>query len=405
LGSLEPAAAGVILFDAPTDTAKSVMALMSDEQLAACLDALPMDEAADLNEEIEPDRFQRLLGLIPSEDAGEIQRLLAFPTKSVGRLMTERFFHVRSETTMAELLADLRRASADKYESIHDVYVLDEHRHLIGVFSLRKALRTNPWQTAQEILKEDPVFVQADLDQLEAARTMSRYGFYSLPVLDDRGRMLGLFTGDDAQEILKEGETEHVLALSAVTGQAENYLSLSIWELFKRRIPWLLLLFIAQSLTGKVMQHYGQQELEVSSLIIFIPLLIGVGGNVGSQVTTTITRSIALEEIFAGDWLRVIGRELIVGILTGGVLGLLGYGRAYLPEPFGWEFGGPLAMVVAISLPLIVLWAGVVGSILPILAKLAGRDPAVMSAPLITTFVDVTGLAIYFEIALRLLPR
>jgi magnesium transporter len=405
---LDPETSSQILVELPTEIARSYIRELTDETIAHYMDILPMDDALDLREELGPERFDALLNLIPTEDALEIRRLMESPEGSVGRMLTEDFFEVRPENTMQDVLNIIRAAPEGKYEMVNDIYVLDDRRHLLGVFSLRKAIRAAADATAAELMHEDAVTCNArDLAE-EAARRMSRYGFYALPVLDNRGRMLGIFTGDDAQTLLEEVETEDVLKLGAVSGDAEAYLSLSVWELVKRRVPWLLALFVAESLTGNVLRYYGQggDSITLDPLAFFIPLLIGAGGNSGSQVTTTITRALALGEVRTSDWWRVMRREMVTAIFSGTILGLVGFLRAWLPIPIiGWGSSLGLSLVVGLTLPAIVLWSTTVGSLLPITAKRIGIDPAVMSAPFITTFVDATGLIIYFEIALHLLPR
>lgn len=398
--------AAEVMVEMPTETARQIVKELPDEVLAAYLDILPMDDALDLHEELDEDRFEALLQVIPDEDAREIRRLLAYPEGSVGRLMTERYFWVAPGSTMNAILEDLRSASEDKYETVHDLYVLDEQRKPVGVMSLRRVLRLPPETVVQEVMNREPIVVEATEDEEVAARLMSRYGFFALPVVDSRGAMVGVFTGDDAQTILREAETEDVLAIGAVSGDAENYMSLNVFQLFKRRLPWLLALFVAETLTGQVMRHYGQAsdgELNINPLMFFIPLLIGAGGNVGSQVTTTITRALALGEIERRDTWMVLGREFLVALMIGGTLGTLGFLRAYLPGPVGWGSGWDLSLIVALALPAICLWSASIASMLPIAARRLGIDPAVMSAPFITTFVDATGLIIYFEIALRIM--
>lgn len=407
LKGLEPEQAGYVLTELPTETARSFISLLPDATVAHYLDILPMDDAVDLREELGPERFDALLEIIPAEDADEIRRLMGYPEDSVGRIMTEQFFEVAPNTTMAEVLKDIRLSSEAKYETVNDIYVLDEHHHLLGVFSLRRAIRAQPDQAASELMNKEPVTADAWEEAEDAARRMARYGFYGLPVLDRRGRMVGLFTGDDAQAIIREEDTEDALKMGAVSGDAEAYLSLSVLQLVKRRVPWLLALFIAESLTGNVLRLYGQgsaDELKLSPLTFFIPLLIGAGGNSGAQVTTTITRALALGEVKTNDWWTVMRREIATALISGGILGLVGFIRAYLNVPIiGWGSSLDLSLVVGLTLPAIVLWSTSLGSLLPIGAKRFGLDPAVMSAPFITTFVDATGLIIYFEIAHRLL--
>jgi magnesium transporter len=327
-----------------------------------------------------------------------------YPDDAVGRMMTEQFFEVGPDTQMAEVLKDIRLSSEEKYETVNDIYVLDSHRHLLGIFSLRRAIRALPDQTASELMNGEPVTASAFEPAEEAARRMAKYGFYALPVLDRRGRMVGIFTGDDAQAVIREEDTEDVLKLGGVTGDAEAYLSLNVFQLVKRRLPWLVVLFVAEFFTGAVLRHYTGQASSggtsvLAQLMIFTPLLIGAGGNSGSQVTTTITRAMAIGEVGTRDAFRILRRELAVATMIGLTLGTIGYLRAY----FGWGSGPQISLIVGLALPAIIVWATTVGSILPLAAKRLNIDPAVMSAPFIATFCDATGLIIFFEIARRII--
>jgi len=393
---LDPETAAETLVELPTETAKQLLEEVDDTALAHYLDILPMDDALELRDVLGEERFDDLLQVIPKEDAQEIRRLLNYPEDSVGRIMTEAYFEVGPEATMADILEDIRRSPNDKYEMVNDIYVLNEDQHLLGVISLRKAIRATPWTTARDVMNEEVVTAHAQDDAVEAARTMSKYGFYALPILDSRGRMVGLFTGDDAQSILEETETEQVHKMAAVTGDAESYISLSVWSLAWRRIPWLIGLFVAETLTGTVLRYYTKSTESAVQLSYFIPLLIGAGGNSGSQVTTMITRALALKEISFSDWFIVLRREFVTALIVGGTLGILGYFRATL-----WHTSPSICLTVGCALPAIIIWATSIGSLLPIAAKRIGLDPAVMSAPFISTFVDATGLVIFYEIALK----
>ncbi|HRK20659.1 MAG TPA: magnesium transporter [Fimbriimonadaceae bacterium] len=405
LQNLDPEVAANVLVEVPTETARRTLAALPDETVAFYLDVLPMDDAVDLREELPPERFEALLEVIPAEDAQEIRRLMSYPEDSAGQLMTEAFFEVGPDDKMSQILEDIRLAPEGKYETVNDIYVLDRDRHLLGVFSLRLALRAEPESTAREVMRKDVVTCSAWTPAEEVARQISRYGFYAMPVLDHRGRMLGIFTVDDAQEIIEEADTEDLLMLGGVSGDAEAYLSLNVIQLIKRRLPWLLILFVAESFTGAVMRHYdpspaqtlaGSSPIEVfARLSLFLPLLIGAGGNTGSQVTTTITRALGVGEVRPGDVMTIIRREFATALVIGAVLGILGFIRAWI----GWDETLQVCTVVGLALPAIVIWAATIGSMLPLAAKRVGVDPAVMSAPFISTFVDATGLIIYFEIA------
>ena len=397
---LEPVDAAFILTELTQETQRLYSEELSDEVLAYYLDILPMDDALGLRESIGEDRFEVLLNMIPQPDAQEIRRSLRYPEDSVGRVMTEGFFKVNPDQSIASVLADIRLASEDKYESVYDLYVLDEGEHLLGVFSLRRAVRARPDLTARELMNDEIVTARASDPAETVARDLARYGFRALPVVDDRGRMVGVLTGDDAQYLIGQADTVDVLKLGAVGGDADSYLSLNPLQLYRRRVVWLLGLFVAETLTGTVMRHYAQAA-ELNPLTFFIPLIIGAGGNTGSQATTTITRAIAVGDVKTSDLMAVLKRELPTSVMLGLTLGAIGYFRAI----FWTESASLIPYVVGLSLPLVTIWATCIGGILPILAKRLRFDPAVMSAPFISTFVDATGLIIYFEVALRILGR
>lgn len=398
LNRLDPEMAGNVLVELPSQTAKDLLREIPDEATAHYLDILPVDDALELVDVLGSERLHDLLQVIPEQDAHEIRLHLAYPEGSAGQLMSRDYLTVGPEATMDDVLSVIRSAP-DQVETVNYLYVLSEHHHLLGVLTLRRVLRAPAQTEAKEVMNEDVMSAHVRDDQESASRLMARYGFAALPVLDDRGRMVGIITADDAQEVVSEADTEDVLALGAVTGNAEAYLSLRTWQLIGRRLPWLLILFVAETFTGSVLRHYVPDEQsgigEIARLTVFIPLLIGAGGNSGSQVTSTITRSLAIGELRTSDYMRVLRRELVTASIMGLALGFV----AYLRARFGWNSGADISLVVGLSLVAIILWATTVSSVLPLAAKRLGIDPAVMSAPFITTFVDATGLIIYFEIA------
>lgn len=413
LQKLDAESAAYLLIELPDETARDIVTQLPDATVAHYLDILPMDDALALREYLEDERFEALLNVIPDQDAQEIRRLLSYPEFSAGQMMTEDFVEVRPTESMSDVLDLIRNTNDEEFETVNYIYVLSEDRHLLGLLTLKRVIRSKPSSLARDVMVEDVITVPVTMEEEEVARTLARYGFSAIPVLDDRGRMLGIVTADDAQEILDEAHTEDVLMLGGVSGDAENYLSLSVLELIKRRIPWLLVLFVAEFLTGNVLRFYLGSRADsnptdslavLAKLQLVVPLLIGAGGNAGSQVTTTITRALALGEIRSSDWFRVLRREFTVAICIGLILGTLGFIRSVSKIPvIGWGSPLPLALVVGFALPAIVVWAATIGSLLPIGAKRVGVDPAVMSAPFISTFVDATGLIIYFEIAHKVL--
>lgn len=407
LRKLDAETAAYVLIELSEETSRTIIAELPDTTVAHYLDILPMDDALGLRDSLSPERFEALLHVIPDQDAQEIRRLLSYPEDSAGQFMTEDFVEVSPDDTMSDVLNLIRNTNDEEFETVNYIYVLSEDRHLLGLLTLKRVIRSQPNSLARDVMVEDIITVRAAMPEEEVARTLARYGFSAVPVLDERGRMLGIVTADDAQQILEEAQTEDVLMLGGVTGDAENYLSLSIIELVKRRLPWLIILFLAEFFTGSVLRHYLGKDADVdpsaslaviAKLQLFVPLLIGAGGNAGSQVTSTITRALALGDIRSSDWFRVIRREFTVAALIGLTLGALGMARVSLPV-IGWSQPMYLSLTVGFALPCIIVWAAAVGSVLPMAAKRLGIDPAVMSAPFISTFVDATGLIIYFEVA------
>jgi magnesium transporter len=272
--------------------------------------------------------------------------------------------------------------------------VVNSKERLVGVVPLRKLITSPVEKTIGELMNPAVVAVRADTDQEEVARLVSRYDFFAIPVADDAGRLLGIITADDAVDILEEEYTEDAQRFGGSQPLEMEYLSTKISTVFSKRIGWLLVLFMTEMLTGSVMRLYESELQAVVALAFFIPLMIGTGGNSGSQTTATIIRAIAVGEVQFRDGLRLLWHETRIGLMLGVVIGVVGYLRAVM-----WGSSSRLALTVASALLIIVIWANVIGSLLPLLASRLKIDPAVISGPVMSTLVDATGLMIYFTLA------
>jgi magnesium transporter len=289
-------------------------------------------------------------------------------------------------------------SAAEKTETVNYVYVVDESEHLLGVLSLRDLVLTRPDTLVQDIMVRDPIRVRTDADQETVARLLRDRHLLALPVVDDEDRLLGIVTVDDVIEVLEAEVTEDIEKLGGSEPLDQPYLTVGIFHLASKRVRWLLILFVAEAYTGTVLRHFGDELQQVVALTFFIPLLIGTGGNTGTQITTTLTRALALGDVAMRDLFRVLRKEWGVALLLAAVMATACYIRAWTldVEP-------RVGVVVSLAAAFIVFWAATVAAVLPLLLRRLRLDPAVVSGPFITTIVDGTGLVIYFEIARRLL--
>ncbi len=334
------------------------------------------------------------------EDAEEVIPLLGHPDESAGGLMTTDYIALRRHTTAAQAIEFLRQVNTEQ-ETPYYLYVVDRNRKLLGVVGLRELVVAAPDTVAEAIMGRDVVRATTDADQEQVARMMSHYDLTVVPVVDAEGVLQGVITHDDILDVLEDETTEDVLnqaAIQAASISDRSYWSLRVGEIVRSRFTWLLVLFVAQTLTSLVMRQFETNLRAAISLALFIPLLIGTGGNAGSQAVATVIRGLALDEIRPRDVVRVVSRELRNGALLGLLLG---------PVAFVWVLltglAVNLAFVVAVAVFAIAIWANGVGATVPLLASVLGIDPTVMSAPLISTLVDATGLLIYFSVAALIL--
>lgn len=365
---------------------------VDDERLADLLDELPMDDAVEFLEDLPEEISDRLIGLMEPEEAAEVQELLAYEEETAGRLMTRDVVALRRQWTVNETFDYLR--SLEDAETLHYLYVVDRDKKLIGVVPLRTLILSQPETTIESLMSTDIVSINVAADQEELAEMVSRYDYFVVPVVNDNNELLGVVTVDDVLDIFEEEVTEDIQRLGGSEPLDQPYFAVSAFQIVRKRIGWLLLLFVASTLSGEVIRMF-QNELDlVVALGFFITLITGTGGNAGSQTVATIIRAITLDEVRLSNLTAAWRREVSVGLMLGLVMGAVGIVRALL-----WHTGYEVALVVALTLPLVVIWSTTVATVIPILADRFRIDPTVISGPMIATIVDATGLMIYFSLA------
>jgi len=410
----EPTQQALVLVQMPEEQAAEVLDYLEPvlveeifehiplDKAARLLQALPADDAAQILEELEQSKAEALLQQMAPPEARDVRELLEYPPNTAGRLMVRQYVRVRPEWTIEQAIDYLRQIGPD-IETIYYLYAVDTRQRLVGVCSLRELVLADPSKRIEQIMETDLVVVKPETDQEEVANLLSKYDLLAIPVVDELGRMLGIVTIDDVVDILVSESTEDVLKLGAVEVTEEPYMSQSPWDLARKRVRWLILLFIAERLTGTVLRAYDEEIQKVSALAWFIPLLIGTGGNAGSQTTTTVTRALALGEVRLHQLLKVVLREMATGLMLGLLIGLIGVVNAFIWTQKEFHLRLELALTVGLSQMVIIAMATTVGAALPLIAKRLNIDPAVMSAPFITTLIDAAGLLIYFLIAKAIL--
>jgi magnesium transporter len=371
------------------EAAAELLARHSAEDVARLLQELPPDDAAAIADHLPDDLAASVLPLI-APDRG-VSELLEHPEQTAGRIMNPNVFALTEDMTAGEAIAALQ-AFRD-VEVVFYVYVIDSRRHLVGVVSLRQLLLVAPATPLKQIMTPDVISVDVDTDQEEVARQVASYNLLAIPVVDAGNKLVGTITVDDVIDVLKDEATEDVYRGAGV-GVEIDYPRAGVRTLYRKRIGWLLILLIADFLSSSVIAFYQSSLEAVVALAFFIPMLIDSGGNTGTQSATLVIRGLSTGQLAMHDWLRILRKELGVGLLLGGTLGLAVYLRGFF-----WRGGPEVALVVALTMIALVFWANLVGAVLPIVLKRARLDPAVVSSPFITTAVDVTGLLIYFNIA------
>ena len=397
----ELAAEVFVEFD--SDKQKLLVNAFSDNELREVLDELFMDDTVDLIEEMPATVAKRILKHTDANTRRMINQLLAYPDDSAGSIMTTEYIDLKKNMTVDEAFDRIRNKGIDT-ETIYTCYVIDSRRNLLGTVSLRDLLLNKKDCIVKDLMDENVIFANTLDDKGEVVALFERYDMLALPVVDKERRLVGLITVDDAIDVMQEEASEDIEKMAAILPSEKTYLKTGVFETFKSRIPWLLLLMISATFTGAIISSFEAKLAQCIALVAFIPMLMGTGGNSGSQTSVSVIRALSLGDIEFKDILRVIWKELRVAVIVGIVLGVINFVKLYLVD-FLWlhtfDTGAELAEMATICLTLIlvIIVAKLLGAVLPIVAKKCGLDPAVMASPLVTTILDAVSLLIYFGIA------
>ncbi len=397
----ELAAEVFVEFD--SDKQEILVNSFSDSELREVLDELFMDDAADIVEEMPATVAKRILKNTDANTRRQINQLLAYPDDSAGSIMTTEYIDLKRTMTVDEAFDRIRKIGFDT-ETIYTCYVIGSRRKLFGTISLRDLLLSGKDEIIGDIMDENVVSAHTLDDKEEVAALFERYDMLALPVVDSEGRLVGIVTVDDAIDVIQEAASEDIELMAAILPSEKTYLKTGVFETFKSRIPWLLFLMISATFTGAIISSFEARLAQCIALVAFIPMLMGTGGNAGSQTSVSVIRALSLGDIEFKDIMRVIWKELRVAVIIGVVLGIINFIKLYLVD-FLWlhtfDTGAELVEMATICLTLIfvIIVAKMLGAALPIIAKKMGLDPAVMASPLVTTILDAVSLLIYFGIA------
>ncbi|MCR5734957.1 MAG: magnesium transporter [Lachnospiraceae bacterium] len=380
------------------DTEQTIITSVNEREAANIINNLMADDATDLMEEMPAGVVKKLLANANSETRRDINHLLRYPEDSAGSIMTVEFVDLKVHLTVKEAIDRIRKVGVDK-ETINICYVLDNERHLLGTVALRYLLLKGDNEIIGDIMNDNIISVNTLTDQEEVARLFQKYDFTTMPVVDNENRLVGIITIDDVVDILQEEATEDIEKMAAIVPTDKPYMKTGIVETYKKRIPWLLLLMISATVTGGIITHYENALGTYVVLTSFIPMLMDTGGNAGGQASVTIIRGLSLNEIEFSDIVKVIWKEIRVAVLCGITLSITNFIKMMIVDHVSMT----VAAVICFTLVVEIAIAKVVGCTLPMLAKKAGFDPAVMASPFITTIVDALSLMIYFTFATHML--
>lgn len=387
------------------ETQKTLLDSLSEEELSGILNVMAPDDRTELLEDLPEETVSELMTLLNTEERAVAQSLLEYPENSIGRLMTPDHIRVRRDWTVERVLEHIRTYGRES-ETLDILPVVDEEGRLIDEIRIREILLAQPGTLVQELMDNQYVALSVTDPQETAVEIFRRYDRPALPVVDATGRLVGIVTVDDVLDVVEEEATEDIQKIGGMEALDVPYLSTSVPLMVKKRASWLVVLLLGEMLTTWAMGAYEHEIARAVVLALFVPLIISSGGNSGSQAATLIVRALSLGEVKLRDWWAVMRREILSGLLLGLILGIVGFARIAIWSTFS-DIYGPywpeIGLTVGISLVGIVLWGTLSGSMLPFLLKRMGADPATSSAPFVATLVDVTGVVIYFTVAMMLL--
>lgn len=392
--------AGEVFVEFDSSTAEELILALSDKELSETLSELFYDDTADLIEEMPASVVKRILRNTSPADRAEINKLLKFASDTAGSIMTTEFVRLKKEMTVADALSHIRAVAIDK-ETVYTCYITDSAKKLDGIISARTLLTAPTDKTIGELMQTNVIFARTDTDRVEVARTLTKYDLLALPVVDSQGMLVGIVTVDDAIEVLREETEEDFAVMAAITPAETPYLKMPVIDIFRSRIPWLMLLMLTSTFTGMIISSFESALAAKVALTMFIPMLMGTGGNCGSQSSITVIRALSLGEIKLSDALKVLYKEFRVAILCSVALAVMMFIKIMTVDRLisGSDVDILVAMIVSLTLIVTVCLSKLIGAGLPIAASKIGLDPAVMASPFVTTLVDTLSLLAYFVIA------
>ena len=371
------------------------------------LDELYLDDAVDVIEEMPATVVKRILLNTDSETRRSINALLKYPEDSAGSIMTPEFVDLKKSMTVEDAFKRIRRTGVDK-ETIYTCYVTDESRHLLGVTTVKELLLHDYEDIIGDFMETNIIYINTLDDQEIAAHQFDKYNFLALPVVDMEERLVGIITIDDAMDVLQEENTEDIQKMNAMLPTDKTYLRTSVFETWKSRFPWLLLLMISATFTGSIITAFENKLAALTILTAFIPMLMDTGGNSGGQASATVIRAMSLGEIHFKDYFKVVWKEVRVGFVCGISLAVVNFAKIWLVDKMlfhSTEITFYVDLAICLTLVVEIIFAKFIGCTLPMLAKKVGFDPAVMSSPFITTIVDAISLLVFFAISTAIIPQ